>query len=218
MNTELKNEISNQISHVGDSEIALAVSRAGSTDVNAIAEEIRKHRAQYENGRVANIGAATFASAEQWQALAAESDRAARAILMQGSAELTELDRLEKAATDAKRLADAKSCELSSAWREFSHIPERADAVKLELDGIAKLFAELEPGKIEADFKAAYTSMLNGAAADVFGQTALAGLLITRELRKECLNEKAAELNKELAELKARSKALAKKLGQKATL
>jgi hypothetical protein len=38
---------------------------------------------------------------------------------------------------------------------------------------------------------------------------------VTCELRKECLNEQAAELNKELSELKARSKLLAKKLGQK---
>jgi len=74
------------------------------------------------------------------------------------------------------------------------------------------LLQELEPEKIEADFKRHYKATLNGSAADPFAQTALAGLLVTRQLRKECLNEKAEDLNKKLAELKARSKALAKKL------
>ena len=60
--------------------------------------------------------------------------------------------------------------------------------------------------------------MLNGATADGFTQTAPAGLLVTRELRKECLSEKVAELNNELSELKARSKALAKKLGEKSNI
>ena len=139
---------------------------------------------------------------------------------LQGSPPLTDeqLDRLEKAALQAKRLAEAKNRELESAWNEFSRIPERAYAIRLELDGIAKLLSELEPGKAEADFKQQYMQMLNGATADGFAQTALAGLLVTRELRKECLNEKAAELNNELSELKARSKALAKKLGQKSNI
>jgi hypothetical protein len=77
--------------------------------------------------------------------------------------------------------------------------------------------AQLEPGNAEVDFKRHYNAMLNGATLDPFTQTALAGLLVTRELRKECLNEKAAELNNELSELKARSKTLAKTLGQNLT-
>jgi len=131
---------------------------------------------------------------------------------------LEELDRLEKAALQAKRLAEAKNRELESAWNEFSRIPERADAIRLELDGIAKLLSELEPGKAEADSKQQYMLMLNGATADGFTQNALAELLVTRELRKECLREKVAELNNELSELKARSKALAKKLGEKSNI
>jgi len=212
MNKELKREVFLQINYLGESEYALAYSRAETKDVATIVEAIQQHRKTFEDGRVASIGSAAFASQEQWKALAGESERSARDLLMQSSSELAELDRLEKAAFEAKRLADAKNRELESAWNEFSRIPERADAIRLELDGIAKLLQELEPEKIEADFKRHYKATLNGSAADPFAQTALAGLLVTRQLRKECLNEKAEDLNKKLAELKARSKALAKKL------
>jgi hypothetical protein len=110
--------------------------------------------------------------ASQWQAMAAESEKAARNILMQSSSELAELDRLEKAALEAKRLADAKNRELDEAWSDFSRIPERADKIKRELDGIAKLLGELKPETIEVDFKRHYKAMLNGSTVDPFTQTA----------------------------------------------
>jgi len=67
---------------------------------------------------------------------------------------------------------------------------------------MAKLLNQLEPGNAEADFKRHYKATLNGSTVDPFTQTALAGLLVTRELRKECLNEKAEELNKERSDLR----------------
>jgi hypothetical protein len=168
MNEELKREVSLQINYLGDSEYALGYSRAEKKDVATIVEVINKHRAQFTSGKTSNIGSAEFASATQWQALAAESDRAARDILLGSSSELAELDRLEKAALEAKRLADAKNRELESAWSEFSRIPERADKIKLELDGIAKLLGERKPETLEVDFKRHYKAMLNGSTVDSF--------------------------------------------------
>jgi hypothetical protein len=199
---------------LGDSEYALALSRVKTPDAAAIVEAIQQHRKQFEDGKITSIGSATFAPAEQWKALAAESERAARNELLESSSELTEVNELERKAEEARQAADKANRELESAFGEFSRIPERADAIKLELDGIAKLLSELEIEKIEADFKQHYKAMLNGWTVDPFTQTTLAGLLVTCELRKECLNENAEALNKDLGELKARSKLLAKQLGQ----
>src|SRR5215471_6190168 len=126
MDTEIRREVALQINYLGDSEYALAYGRAETKDVATIVEAIQQHRKTFEEGRVASIGSAAFASQEQWKALAAESERAARDILLGSSSELAELDRLEKAALETKRLADAKNRELELAWSEFSRIPERA--------------------------------------------------------------------------------------------
>ena len=130
MNKELKREVFLQINYLGESEYALAYSRAETKDVATIVEAIQQHRKTFEDGRVASIGSAAFASQEQWKALAGESERSARDLLMQSSSELAELDRLEKAAFEAKRLADAKNRELESAGmssRVYPNALKRSD-------------------------------------------------------------------------------------------
>jgi hypothetical protein len=139
MENETKREVGIQINYLGESEYALALSRVETPDVAAIVEAIQQQRKQFEDGKIVSIGSATFASESQWRAIATDSERAARNIVLGDSSELAQLDRLEKAALEAKRLADKPNRELESAFAEFSRIPERADTIKLELDGIAKL-------------------------------------------------------------------------------
>jgi hypothetical protein len=58
MKNEIRKEVSNQVTYLGDSELALAIRRAGSNDMNAIVAEIQKHRAQFEQHLTASIGRA----------------------------------------------------------------------------------------------------------------------------------------------------------------
>ena len=52
----------------------------------------------FTEGRTVGVSGAVCATKEQWQAIARDSDKAAKAELLKNSAELTELERLEKSA------------------------------------------------------------------------------------------------------------------------
>jgi hypothetical protein len=214
-NEELWREVSLQINYLGDSEYALAFSRAETKDTASIIEQIQKHRDGFEQGKTCGIGSATFASVEQWKALAAESERAARNELLKNSSELAELDRLEKAALEAQEAADAKSRELQANWEQYNAIPDRIEALNVRLAQIASDLRSLETEKIAEDFKSHYRATLNGAIAQASWLDGIAALLVTAGLRKEVLGQLAGELERERAALTARRKVLAKRLGQK---
>jgi DNA repair exonuclease SbcCD ATPase subunit len=170
------------------------------------------------DGKIASIGSATFANAETWRAIAAEAEKAARAEFLKSSAELSELERLETVAAEARKAADAKERELQALWSEFQSIPEKAEKLNDRLNAITNELRALDSAKIEADFKAMYKNVWQGAMVDPFAQMQLAGLLVTAPLRKEVLNSLAEELQTQLADMKARHKALSRKLGQRSTI
>jgi hypothetical protein len=86
MEHPIRKEVERQISYVGDSEYALAVSRVGNaSDVKAIVEAIVEHRQQFEAGRVTSNGCASFTTRENYQAIAAESDAGAKRELLKSS-------------------------------------------------------------------------------------------------------------------------------------
>ena len=148
---------------MGNNEFLIGYSRAETKSVNEIAEFIEDHRKPFSDGRVASIGAAAMASAEVWQKIAEESDAAAKRELLKDSSELAELNKLERAAAEAKRLADAKQDELTRAWNEYNSLPEKAKAISLKLAQFDNTLRELEPEVLEKGYKDTFRSMLNGA-------------------------------------------------------
>jgi len=66
------------------------------------------------------------ASAETWAEIASESDKAARAELLSGSPELAKLERLTKAADEARRLAAAKNAEVARFWNSTRYLKRLA--------------------------------------------------------------------------------------------
>jgi hypothetical protein len=218
MNEELKREVANQINYLGDSELALGYSRAQIKTVASVVEEIQKHRKQFEDGKVASIGSAAFACTEQWEALAAESERAARDILLGNSSLLSEVGELARKATEAKRLADEKNRELQFLWSDFQNVPEKADGINAKLANLRAERASLAVEKLNADFKEFYAKILQGTLVDHMALAHHAAVIATRELRLDVIAKLEGELNAQLAELKTRTKTLARLLGQKSPL
>jgi hypothetical protein len=215
MNHELKKELNLKFNYLGDSEILLGYSKAATKDVNTIAELIDAHRKRFEQGRIANIGSAVFATAEVWQAIAAESDRAARSELLASSPELAQLSDLEAKALAAKQAAEAKERELQALWSEFQALPVKADAINLRLAQISNDLRSLDVEKLAEDWKATYRSILGGGRIFPETLTELAMTMYTADLRREVLTKLADALEVELAELRKRNRQLCKQLGVK---
>jgi hypothetical protein len=218
MDQELKKELDLKFNCLGDSEWALACSKAVTKDVNSIAALIEEHRKPFTEGRVSSIGSAAFASADNWREIAAASERAARAELLASSPELAQLSELEAKALAAKQAADAKERELQALWSEFQALPAKAQKLNDSLKSIASELRGLDPQKLASEFKAAYRDMQNGALGDPFALVFAAATIVTRDLRTEVLNGLTEKLQSELTDLKARSKVLATKLGMKSPL
>jgi hypothetical protein len=108
MESELKKEVGLQINYLGDSEYLLGNMRAETKDVASIVAEIQKHRAPFEAGRVVNSGSMMGATAENWKRIVAESEKAARTIMLQNSSALAELNELERKAQEAAKVAAQK--------------------------------------------------------------------------------------------------------------
>jgi hypothetical protein len=209
MNHELRQEVSQRVP------FRAAYSKAETKDANTIAELIEEHRKPFSEGKVASIGAMTMASQETWAKIAEESEAAARRELLKNSAELSELERLERAAEEAQRLAEAKNAELSRLWSEYNNLPEKVEAINIRQAQIATELRSLEPEALKESFKSAFSALVRGASGSQDGLNLIAGMVATREWRVEVLEHLENELESELSGLRARSKVLAKKLGQK---
>jgi hypothetical protein len=211
MNIEIFNEVARNMPELSTQEFELASRRASDQSVAAISAEIEEFRKQFTGGR-------NYMSQDEWKRCRADAKAAATKELLSQSVDMLELTDLQKRTEEMRKEAEAKEAALNAAWTEFISIPERAERINDRLNAIASELASLDITKIEADFRQLYRATLNGAVGDPFAQMQLAGLSITAPLRKGVLTQLATELETGLAELKARLKVLAKKLGQKSPL
>jgi hypothetical protein len=92
MENAIKEAVQAQISNLGPNEYALAVSKVEDpTNVNAIVETASDYRKQYESKHnVISNGASSFATREQWTAIARDADDSARRELLKDSQLLKE--------------------------------------------------------------------------------------------------------------------------------
>ena len=220
MGNEIKNQVKHQVNYLGDSEYLLAVSRVEDpNDVNAIVEEVNKHRAPFESGKISSFGGAAYANQETWRAIASDADTAARRRLLNSSALLSEADELTLKAQEAKRLADEKNAELNRLWSEFSSLPDCIRSAQNELDGINSQLKCLDDNSLREEYKDWFREVLgSGSAVSPLVYATKAAILVGADLRREVLNEKANELEAQLVEYRKRNKELGKQLGKKQEL
>ena len=164
MENAIKHEVDNQISYLGQSEFLLAVNRVeDASDVKTIVEFITEHRRQFEAGRVTSNGCASFATKETYQAIAAESDAAAKRELLKSSALLFAVDALTRKAEEARKAAEAKERELNLLWQEYSALPNKISTAQRELDSINDALKDLDPEKLHNEFKRHFRLIIDGS-------------------------------------------------------
>jgi hypothetical protein len=212
--SELKRTVALRVPYMTDAEYQLGYLNAGEKTENAIVEAIENLRKPFAEGRTVGVSGAVGATKEQWQAIARDSDKAAKAVLLKSSAELNELQRLEKIAEEARKAAEAKERELNALWSEYSAIPDRISAAQRELESIQNSIADLEPAKLNEAFQRHFRAVIDGAITDPFAQVQMAAVIITADLQREVFNEKTGELEEQLATLRKRNKELSGKLGR----
>ena len=148
-NTELKRTLSLKYPHLGDSELAVAISRSTELTEAAVSEQIETWRKPFEQGRVSSMGGGTYASASTWAEIAAASDLAARNEQLKDSSILLEVSDLERKGTAAQRAAEQAGRELQGLWNEWNSLEPRADAIKQQLAGINRELESLTPEAVE---------------------------------------------------------------------
>jgi hypothetical protein len=97
-------------------------------------------------------------------------------------------------------------------WFEYSAIPDKISATQRELDSIKNGLKELDPVELREEFKHHFRAVIDGGITDPFAQVQMAAIIVTADLRREVLEEKASDLEAKLVELRRRNKELAKKL------
>ena len=213
-NNELKRTVALRVLYMTEAEYQLGCLNAAERTENAIVEAIEAHRKPFAQGRTVGVSGAVGATKEQWQAISRDADKAAKAELLKNSGELTELERLEKIAEEARKAAEAKELELNALWSEYSAIPDHISAAQRELESIRSSIADLNSAKLNEEFKRHFRAIIDGGIADPFAQMQMAAVIVTADLRREVLNEKAGELETQLVSLRKRNKELSKKLGR----
>ena len=183
------------------------------SDIPAIVEAITDYREQFEHGRVTSNGAASFATKEVWETIAAESESSAKRELLKSSTLLAEMDELTRKAEEAKRLADERAAELNRLYSEHNSLPDKISSTQRELDATNLELKKCDADSIRAEYKRHFRAILDGANADQFSQVFLAAAIVTCDMRKEVLVEKANEREARLVEMRKRSKQLSKQLG-----
>jgi hypothetical protein len=216
MQNQLKTIVANRVTRLQDNEYQLAYLRTEEKTENALVEFIENWRKPFMEGRMANLGSAMFASTEVWTEIANASDKAARAELLKSSSEFEELTELEKQAEELRQRAAAKEAALTALWREYSGIPDNIASATSKLDWITGELKKLDPDAARAEYKRHYRAEVDGTAnVDPIAQSILAAAIVTVDLKREVLTEKAGDLEARLVELRRRSKELSKRLGRK---
>jgi hypothetical protein len=213
-NNEPKRTVALRVPYMTDAEYQVGYLNAEEKTKNSIVEAIEQHRKPFAEGRTVDVSGAVGATKEHWQAIARDSDKAAKAELLKNSAELIELERLEKIAVEARKAAAAKERELNALWSECNAIPDRISQAQNELEAIRSSIADLDPAKLDQEFKRHFRAVIDGGITDPFAQVQMAAVIVRADLRREVFNEKAGELEARLVALRKRNKELSKKLGR----
>jgi chromosome segregation ATPase len=210
----IKNAVEQQISNLGPSEFALAVSKVENpNNVAAIIEAVTDYRKQFESKYgVINNGAAAFATRDQWEAIGCDAEGSAKRELLKDSSLLREVDELTRKATEARRLADERQAELNRLHAELSSLPDRISATQRELDSLNATLSELNVDTLKADYKRLYRAVLDGGQNDKFAEVFAAAAIVTVDLRREVLTAKTGEIEASLVEMRRRVKELKRRL------
>jgi hypothetical protein len=214
MENEIRNEVERQVSNVGESELALAITKVEDPhNAVMIAAWINDYRKQFERGRVMSTGASSYASREVWQDIARQSNDSCKRELLGSSALLQEADDLTRKAREAQQLADAKTAELNRLYSEFNTLPERITSAQRELDGANEASKNLTDDKLRQEYKDWFKTVINSAnTVHPVLYATKAAALVTANIQRECYREKVAELEARLVEMRKKHSQLAKKL------
>jgi len=128
---------------------------------------------------------------------------------------MSELERLEKVAEDARKAVEAKDRELQALWSEYNALPAQIEAVEHRIEWCLDELKANTPDVIRANIREHYRALAKGQPFNNEGLLYLNAQLNTCDIYREVLAERQIELNNELASLRKRNKELAKKLGQR---
>jgi hypothetical protein len=210
----IKDAVQAQINNLGPSDFALAVSKVEDpTNVNAIIEAVTDYRKQFESkhGVISN-GSASFATKSQWEGIAADAESSAKRELLKDSSLLKEVDELTRKADEAKRVADERTAELNRLHAEHSSLPDRISAAQRQLDSLNATMRELNVDALKSDYKRLFRAVIDGGRTDQFAEVFAAAAIVTCELRRDVLTEKAGEIESRLVDMRKRSRELKRKL------
>jgi hypothetical protein len=112
----------------------------------------------------------------------------------------------------ARRLGGERQAELNRLHAEFSSLPERISNTQRELDSLNTALSELNVEILKADYKSLFRTILDGGRTDQLALVFSAAAIVTCDLRREVLTEKAGEIEASLVEMRRRNKELKRKL------
>jgi len=216
-NAEIKAEVLRERSNCGVAEYEVCLTRA--TEANdgkqptskQIIEALDAWRTQH-GASVSPFGS-SYATEETWKKVAADSEKAARELLLESSAELQSLTAIEKQMFELQRQAKAQSDKLTAWFSEYSALPAKAAAANEQLGRIATERTALGDA-LDADFIDAYTALIRGDVQYTAKVAQLSATIVTRDIRLQVLDSLEVDAENALAKLEVRNKELAKLLGR----
>ena len=155
----------------------------------------------------------SFATEEAWKKIAEDSEKAARELLLESSAELQSLTAIEKQLFDLQRQAKAQEAKLSAWYSEYSALPGKAASVNEQLGRIAAERTALGDA-LDGEFIDAYKALIADDVQYTAKVAQLSATIVTRDIRLSILDTLEADAKSELAKLDVRDKQLAKLLGR----
>jgi hypothetical protein len=217
LNTEIKAEVLRARTNCGLAEYEVCLTRAAEANggeqptSKQIIEALDAWRTQH-GASVSPFGS-SFATEEAWRKIAEDSEKAARELLLESSAELQSLTAIEKQLFDLQRQAKAQEDRLNAWFSEYSSLPAKAANAN---DRIWKATAEREAlgEPLEAKFNEAYTKLVEGDLQYTNITAQYAATIATREFRLRILDAMKVDAENELAKLEVRNRELAKLLGR----
>jgi len=160
-------------------------------------------------------GDARFMTDKVWEQTYNSAEEESQRKLFEGSSEMRESDKLNRQASESRRLADQAEAGLRLAWNEFLSLPEAVEKLRATLEQIAHERQMLDPGALKLEYQRLYLHGLKNPQQDLQAQElAMLPLLITSDWRREVLDKLHTETLSKLETLKKRNSELSRKLGR----